>query len=187
VAYVVVIGGVRSTGKSAVARVLGTVLQADVLSSGRVREIIRAQHTLAERPDLFESISGAPSCAPAVKFLRAQAAIMQPSFQAAIQQPLPRKAKYILEDVHFYPGFLQHLSVALHVILVSSPETLQTRIRSDEVGSGRSVNVERVIELQEYFKQEAQRLSIPIIDSTELIWALVDVLKRLPRRGIEPF
>lgn len=174
--FVVAIGGVRSVGKSTVAKGLGLLLQADIISTGRLRKMLQVQCKGKVRQELGKSISDAQTVTKAIKRLHTQAQILRSSLVAATNQNLPRKARFILEGQHFYPGFFDDWTVNLHVILTSPRKILRERIRTDERDSEQSVNVDRVFQLQDYYVEEAEKRGLPVIDSTVPLRALGKIM-----------
>lgn len=178
-AYIIGIGGVRAAGKSTLARNLGLILRADIISSGRTREMIRAQHNPKELPELFASVTDAFSPDESVRYLSAQAKIMKPSLQAAVRQCREREASLILEGTHIYPG-LYEKDFDLEVVLATSKEKLEYRMHKDKKRRNSEKALKRSVELQEYLKNEAEKYKIPVIDTTSIPKALIEIVKLLP-------
>ncbi len=177
-AYIIGIGGVRASGKSTLARNLGLILRADIVSSGRTREMLRAQYKPKELPELFSSVTNASSLQESIHFLSTQAVLMKPSLQAAIRQCRERKANLILEGTHIYPGLLKK-DLDLEVLLVAPTEKIEYRMHKDKKRRISKRTLQRNIELQKYLKNEAKKYKIPIIDTTSLPKALIKIVKLL--------
>lgn len=178
-AYIVGIGGVRATGKSTLARHLGLLLRADIVSSGRTREMLRAQYDPQESPKLFASVTNASSLDEAVEYLRVQAEIVKPSLQAAIRQCKDREASLMLEGAHIYPGTYKE-ELNLEVLLAAPPELLGYRMHKDKRRRISDKVLSLNIELQNYLKREAEKYNVPIIDTASLPKALIEIVKLLP-------
>lgn len=178
-AYIIGMGGVRAAGKSTLARNLGLMLRADIISSGRTREMIRAQYSREEVPELFESVTNASSLDESLLYLTIQAETMKPSLQAAMNQCREREATLIIEGTHVYPSLLGQ-DLDLEVLLVAPKEKLEYRIHKDKRRRISDEALRRSIELQEHLKSEAEKYGVPIIDTTSLPKAFIEIVKLLP-------
>jgi 2-phosphoglycerate kinase len=178
-AYIVGIGGVRAAGKSTLARNLGQILRADIISSGRTREMLRAQYERGKLPELFESVTNAPSVAESVRYLTVQSETMRPSLLAAIRQCRGREANLIIEGTHVYPGLFGK-ELDLEVLLVAPGEKLSYRIHKDKKRRISKKAILRSAELQDYLKREALKHRVAVIDTTSLPRALIEIVKLLP-------
>ena len=136
-AYIVGICGVRGAGKSTLARSLGVTLKADVVSTGRTRDMVRVHHEREQFPDLFESITNADSLEKARQYLTAQSALLKPYIQAVVDRCRGSNAHLIVEGTHVQPGFYNmesdfgttadEANFDLQVLLVASEERLRHR------------------------------------------------------------
>jgi 2-phosphoglycerate kinase len=182
--YIIGLGGVRATGKSTLARNLSLILRADIISVGRTREMIRAQRRREELPEFFASVTDASSLEESVHRLKIQSETIKPSVQAAIRQCREREANLIVEGTHVYPG-LYKKDFDIEIFLVAPKEKIEYRVHKDKKRKISKNTLRRNLELQGYLKNEAKKHRVPIIDTTSLPKALIEVVKLLPQ-GKEP-
>ena len=179
IAYIIGICGVRATGKSTIARNLGLIIRADILSSGRVREMVRAQYKHQELSGLFESVTNASSLDVAMRYLLVQAEVIKPSILAVMKQCREREANLIIEGTHIYPN-LYKKELDLEVLLVAPREKLAYRMHKDKKRRFSEKILKLNSELQEHLKKKAEKYNIPIIDTTSIPSALIEIVKLLP-------
>ena len=180
-AYVVGIGGVRAAGKSTLARQLSLILRADIISTGRTREMIRAYERAKghEFPELFESVTNTSSVEEAVRCLYLQAKAIKPPIIAAIAQCKEREANLIVEGTHILPGL--YADFDLIVTLVAPKEKLEHRIHKDKKRRASETAIQRSLELQEHLVTEAKKHGTPVIDTTSIPRAVIEVMQMLPK------
>lgn len=183
--YIIGLGGVRATGKSTLARNLSLILRADIISVGRTREMIRAQRKKEELPEFFASVTDASSLEESVHRLKIQSETIKPSVQAAIRQCREREANLIVEGTHVYPGLYKKEDLDLEIFLVAPKEKIEYRIHKDKKRKISKNTLRRNSELQGYLKGEAKKHHVPIVDTTSLPKALIEIVKLLPK-GKEP-
>ena len=171
--YIVGIVGVRATGKSTIARQLGLVIRADTLSSGRVREIIRAQYKAEPDNILFKSVTSAASGQEAIDALAQQSEILKPSFEAVIAQCRDRNANLIIEGSHVLPGII--LIADLQVVLMVPRDKIAARLHKDKIRRITADAIERIMELQKWLVEEAERRGVPVIDTSSIPAALISL------------
>ncbi len=174
-AYIIGIGGMRATAKSTIARSLGVLLRADIESAGRIREIIRVQYKRDEAPELFESVTNTDSLETAAHYLYRQAEIIKPYLQGVIKQCRERESSFIIEGAHIYPG-LYGEDLDLEVLLIAPEEIVKRRMHKDKIRRISETTLQRNIELQNHLKKEAEKYKVPIIDSTHIPRASIEIV-----------
>jgi len=181
--YIIGIGGVRGAGKSTIARALGTIIRADIISSGRTREMIRAQYDRDKLPELFQSVNSALSIEESEQRLIIQSTIMKPSLQVAITQCVKREANLIIEGTHIYPGLLDE-NFNLFVLLIASKKKLVYRVHKDKNREMSKEAVDRNFQLQKLLIKKAKKNRIPIIDTDSIPGAVIEIVKLFPTKNL---
>jgi len=170
------LGGVRTVGKSTLARSLGGVLNADIVHFARARDMIRGCSAPEDLPDLFESVIAAPSLEDTIRILRTQATYMRRPVQTTVDRCRERGAGVILEGMHVLPGLYDGV-FDFQVLLVASPRILASRNHESAKPDISEKVLQRNIELQEYLTNQARAYDIPIIDTTSIQNAQIQILK----------
>ncbi len=182
-AYTIGICGVRGAGKSTIARNLGLIIRADIISSGRTRDIIRAQYTLQASQELFQSVTNANSIIDALHILSVQAEILKHSLLAVIEHCSKRDANLILEGTHILPDmFINELD--LNILLTAPKKVLARRIYKDKNRNVSENMIKLNFELQEQLIDQAKKNNISIIDTTSIPSAIIEIIKLLPSKAI---
>lgn len=172
--YIIGLGGVRAVGKSTIARKIGDVIRGDVISIGRIRDIVR-YFDQKKNPVLYESVTDAPTTEQGITFLHAQVELIRPCLLDIIHACREREANLILEGTHIYPGaYTADLDV--EILLVSSKERLDYRIHKDKKRRVSENVLERNFQIQESLKGEAMAKHTPIVDTTSIPSALIEVM-----------
>jgi len=189
--FIVVIGGARGAGKSALARLLSSTLRADILHLGRVRSLLKGAANHDEVLDV--SVNAAPDLSRSMKALRDQARLIRPMVKNVINDCRERKASLIVEGAHCLPGL--YSLADLHVILKVSPETLGARYGKDKIrGSGPASKssereIARNIQIQYAILEKASKYSdrVKVINADYLPAAFCDIIRLLPEQCIPRF
>ncbi len=184
--YTIGIGGVRASGKSTIARALGYLLRADIISTGRTREMIRALYTPETHPGLFKSVTSLdPS--DACKYLSEQSEFLKPSIDSAIRQCKEREANLVVEGSHVYPGIYASENFDLQVFLVAPAQKIVYRMHKDKIRNTSNIAVSTNLALQEYLKREAEIHRIHIIDTQDIPDASLRIMKLIPEGRIKTY
>lgn len=173
------LGGVRAVGKSTLARKIGDGIRADVMSIGRIRDIIRQHFNQETQPEFFESITRAASLQDSIRILQLQSRILEPYLRGIIKDCRERQASLILEGTHLIPGLYKDLD--LEVLLVCPLERLNYRIYKDKIRKLSPTVGSLNFQLQEYLRTLAQQTKTPIIDTNSLPAAFIQIIQLFPK------
>ena len=175
--YIIGIGGMRAVGKSTVARNLSVLLRGDVISCGYLREIARHDDS-SNNQELFKSVARCSHLEESKKNLLVQSETLLPLIEASIGRYRDRKATLIVEGAHLLPDLCKE-KFDLLVIFVAPQEKTERRMYKDKDRKVSPEMLARNSELQEYLISEAKKNEIPIIDTTSIPEASIQLIKLL--------
>lgn len=179
--YIVGIEGLRGVGKSTIARQVAERIKADVLSLGRVRDLVRYADQ-GRTPELYERVTGTGTTEEALAILQAQAKAMYPYVKHIIDICRKRKINLVIEGAHVYPGLYSE-DLDVECFFVAPEKDLERRIRGDDKDRKISEDVlRRNFETQEALRAIALEHNIAVIDTLSLSVAVSDVHHMLPER-----
>lgn len=161
---IILVGGTAGTGKSTLARELGTRLEIDHrLGTGFIREVLRSETSQTKDPDLFTFTFRSEN---PIKTLVAQARRLRPAVLSCIRRARNEGTSLIIEGNHLLPELYLDADVDLYVVLsapsldehlrrLQGPSHLKRNISADDFKNAVMIN--------EYFRAEARKFSLPFL------------------------
>ena len=188
--FLIAIGGARGSGKSTIARHLGTTLRADIIHLGRIRSVLRS--VPGHDPVLDLSVNKQEKLGGSMEILERQAELLRKAVDRVISECEERRAALVIEGTHCLPGLYSVADV--HVILEVSNATLRARYGKDKWRGGTADSqsqsltkaITRNYQLQGCLLELAVKheRGVTIIDAESLPGAFADIIRLLPARSI---
>ena len=161
---IILVGGTAGTGKSTLARELGSRLGIDHrLGTGFIREVLRSETSQRKDPDLFTFTFRSEN---PIKTLIAQARRLRPAVLSCIRRARHEGTSLIIEGNHLLPELYLDADVDLYVVLsapsldehlrrLQGPSHLKRNITADDFKNAVMIN--------EYFRAEARKCNLPFL------------------------
>jgi 2-phosphoglycerate kinase len=190
VPILLLLGGATGTGKSTVATEAAHRLGITrVTSTDFIRETIRAFFPLATMPVVhFSSFEAGASEAEVEAGFLEQTRRVLVGVEAAIERALAEGWSMVIEGVHLVPGMVPTRiegALVVHAVLVLESEEAHRerfQVRDAATGGVRGMakyldSLDRIRLLQERIVERAERLRVPVIESSNLERATAELLE----------
>lgn len=161
---IILVGGTAGTGKSTLARELGSSLQVDHrIGTGFIREVLRSETTPTKDPELFSFTFRSDN---PIKTLIAQARRVRPAILACIRRARNEGTSLIIEGNHLLPELYHEVGADLYCILSAPALDEHLRRLHGPSHSNRTITADdfkNAVTINEYFGAEARKFALPFL------------------------